>query len=378
MEVEHVSSSLDEITFIRAVHSDAARCNAFHNRIYQTDRPLKGWHWEFSQNIEKGSPLNFILIERAQKVVGTQAYIQIDMIDKDGLISTGKSEETLVDPSIRGKQMFERLYEYLFEVAHLNGVMGLWGFTPAGKAFRKVGFDTPASVSQLLKPLSTNFISRVRPPYVQNELSVPPLRWKILGTLAFGISCLRWPLKNKTGITLNEIFEAPDWVDEISKNFIAQWGGVSIHRSRKFCDWRFFSNPFAICRFWAVYQDETPVGYVVTTMHDGILFLVDVILISKAQDGTNEKASSRLLRNVLMSVEDIAKSSKASGIRTWHGSNHPFALLILKAAKRLGWFHYRRGSEIVLWRNKEAAANRLPKDPNQYYITRAFTEGHMG
>lgn len=368
----------DNVVFKRAKESDAQRCNAFYNRIYKIDRPLSGWLWEFTEHAENGSELPFILIEHEQAVVGTQAYIPLEMIDVEGVFPTGKSEETLVDPSMRGKQMFRRLYEHLFEVSQQDSIHGLWGFTPAGKAFRKVGFKTPATVSQLFKPLSSDFVSHMRAAGAQKSGSSATTLWRIAGALAVGTSWFHRPFKLDPLIDLVELSKAPDWAEDISKAFIAEWGGVSLHRSRQYCDWRFFRNPYAQCRFWAVHENDTPVGFVVTAMHADVLYVVDILLTSKTSSGVFEKATPSLITNVLKSLEKIAKNSHASGLRAWHGSNHPFALMILKSAKRLGWFHYRHGNEIVLWRNKGLSPNRLPEDPDQYYITRAFTEGHMG
>ena len=375
---EPSESASDNVVFKRAKHQDAERCNAFYNRIYEIDRPVAGWHWEFSEHTPSDTRLPFILIERAQTVVGTQAYIPIEMIDKDGAFPTGKSEETLVDPSMRGKQMFKRLYEHLFEVAQEEKIHGLWGFTPAGKAFRKIGFDTPATVTQLFKPLSADFVSHMRLAGAQATGASTSMRWKLTGVLALGVSCVRRPFKRDPLVDVTELSESPDWVDELSEAFVTQWGGVSLHRTRKYCDWRFFRNPYTQCRFWAVHEENIPVGFAVTAMHASVLYVVDIVLTSKTANGAYQRATPHLVATVLQSLETIAKSSQASGIRAWHGSDHPFALIILKSAKRLGWFHYRKGNEIVLWRNKVLALNRLPADPNQYYITRAFTEGHMG
>lgn len=151
-----------ELDYQIAREQDGERCNDFYNRTYSTDRSLEGWQWEFATDSKPDDKLPFVFIEGHGDILGTQAYIPITMIDQNGVFATAKSEETLLHPKLRGKNAFANMYEILFAIARQNDVHGIWGFTPAGKAFRRIGFETPSSVTQLLKPRRIGFISRMR------------------------------------------------------------------------------------------------------------------------------------------------------------------------------------------------------------------------
>jgi hypothetical protein len=58
-------------------------------------------------------------------------------------ILSAKSEDTLVSPSHRGKQIFEKMYAYLFEECKKQNIRLIWGFTYADKPFKKLGFEVP-------------------------------------------------------------------------------------------------------------------------------------------------------------------------------------------------------------------------------------------
>ena len=96
-------------------------CNNFHNRIDKRKRTTQQCKWDFVLNNYNKKPIPFTVVEDDGKIVGTQAFIPIRMIDKDGIYWTAKSEETLVDPDYRGNQLFEKMYSFLFDYAKEDG-----------------------------------------------------------------------------------------------------------------------------------------------------------------------------------------------------------------------------------------------------------------
>ncbi|MBT9490425.1 MAG: hypothetical protein IV093_23200, partial [Rubrivivax sp.] len=61
---------------------------------------------------------------------------------------------TLVSAKMRGKSVFGRMYERLFQYAVDHDYKSIWGFTPAEQAFRKQGFQIPGSTRQLFFAIS--------------------------------------------------------------------------------------------------------------------------------------------------------------------------------------------------------------------------------
>lgn len=145
--------------------------NDFFNATYKTNRSLKDFEWEFQQG-PFGPSIYVVAIDMEVtdhvKVVGIQCAIPISLINAAGhRVLTAKSEDTLVDPAYRGQKIFERMYEMLFNVCREAGIKYIWGFTPARKAFERIGFTIPFQAHQALMVMNPRkayaYLSRLNP-----------------------------------------------------------------------------------------------------------------------------------------------------------------------------------------------------------------------
>lgn len=145
--------------------------NDFFNAVYKINRPIKNFNWEFVE-CPWGSAVYVIAVDESitayTKVVGIQCGIPIELISAKGdILLTAKSEDTLVDPAYRGQKIFERMYDLLFEECKRAGIKFIWGFTPAKKAFERIGFQVPFMAHQALmvfNPVASyNYLSRLNP-----------------------------------------------------------------------------------------------------------------------------------------------------------------------------------------------------------------------
>src|SRR5881394_1900426 len=147
------TTSSDGVTIRLAKAGDAEKVNVFHNDYYKLARTTGQWLWEFNRAPSPDGSIPLAIAEFEGRIVGTQALIVIDMISREGTFPTAKSEETLVDASMRGRNLFARMYEPLLEYARSARVAFIWGFTPAQSAFSKAGFDVPVVTSQVFRSL---------------------------------------------------------------------------------------------------------------------------------------------------------------------------------------------------------------------------------
>ena len=129
-----------------ARRGDANRLNEFYNNYYNENRTTKQWFWLFGQFPLSDGRLPFAFAELKGKVVGTQALIPIKFINEQGTFWTGKSEETLVDPSMRRLNIFRKMYDRLFQIEEVQQLEILWCFSPALKAFEKIGYSSISCV----------------------------------------------------------------------------------------------------------------------------------------------------------------------------------------------------------------------------------------
>src|ERR1039457_4067477 len=131
--------------------SDINEVVDFHNLIYKDNRTREEFIWEFYK-APAGKAIYVVAKDvETKKIVGTQCAIPINLITAEGTtILSAKSEDTLVHPEYRGLNIFENMYQLLFEECKKNNIKYIWGFTSAKKPFLKQGFIIPYDHSQSL------------------------------------------------------------------------------------------------------------------------------------------------------------------------------------------------------------------------------------
>jgi predicted GNAT family acetyltransferase len=218
---------------------DIEECNDFHNRAYDTNRSLKQWHWQFDGLIGGRRP--FIVAKDGGRIVGTHALMPIKMINSKEVFLTAKSEETLVDSSMRGRGVFQKMYEPLMSFIHEQDVRSVWGFTPANKSFENIGFYVPGKTSQLVHPLSHRAFD-VFQSQIQSGIKRP--LFKVAIGMASILSATRLAMASRHNSEIEiKIIEEPIFdADIFCKKFVSDWGGVTIFRDQKYLQWRYFDN----------------------------------------------------------------------------------------------------------------------------------------
>lgn len=354
-----------------ATPADIPACNAFHNRTYQKHRTQAQWEWEFDP---KRTPLPYVVVEENGEILGTQALIPLKMIDGEGVFWTAKSEETLLDPALRGKDMFRKMYDLLFAYAKEHGLEVIWGFTSANKAFEKVGFEVPGRTGQVFLPCHPAALKAL----TDMDPKSPKGRALGLGLRAASVvSRVRGALaaaKPPAGITLKVLTEAPEEAGEVCRRFIAHWGGTTLLRDAGYLQWRFFDNPHVAATVVGAYEGDRLVGWVAYALDDDSMgYVVDLMVAPPEPDRARME---RITAALLQSAVSALRKTGALGIRAWRLNDHPFDALLTRVAQRLGFYRIRRGEPVVLYFVGERRASMRSFDG--WFITRAFTEGVSG
>jgi hypothetical protein len=346
---------------------DPPACNAFHNRLYGTRRTDAQWAWEFGA----GRDL-FAVVEDGGEILGTQALMPITMIDERGEFPTAKSEETLLDPALRGMNMFGRMYELLFERAQTVGIRAIWGFTSAVKPFEKVGFTVPAQTSQLFFPVSSRALGLLAGS--EGNARSRALRFAFAPARAYSLTRLAAGRRPVAGVRLETLDAAPAEAGELSRRFIGLWGGTTIHRDEPFLRWRLFANPYLRPVVRAAYQGDALVGWIAyATDNDSMGYIVDVMAAPTGGREATPSVVRMLLRDATIALQRMG----ALGIRAWTVTRHPFDRVVVRAASRLGFYRIGRGEPMVL-RLMSGAADGSMRDIDNWYITRIYTQGLAG
>jgi len=369
-----------------ATPADVKECNDFHNRMYGKSRTESQWRWEFLNWKESETP--FVIAEENNRVLGTQALIPVRMVDEEGEFLSAKSEETLLHPDLRGKNMFNRMYELLFKYSQNNGISVIWGFTPAVRAFEKVGFEVPSRISQLFFPLfpqSVEVLLKNKSDNVDRNflktIQRKCLKWgcgigKVSSSLHFGTANFRLSFSKLGSFKIETLLTPPEESHSISRCFIKQWGGVTILRDVNYLKWRFFQNPYLRSVFRAAYLNDTLLGWIAYSVdEDSMGHIVDIMVGSEELDLRNTETVVALL------ISDAVKRMRKAGvlgISAWSVNEHKFDTLFAKMARRMGFFLVPRGESMVIRYMKNSPARISLLDFNNWYVNRIFTEGVLG
>lgn len=348
---------------------DIEECNDFHNRAYDSKRTLAQWHWQFDRPLGCKKP--FIVAKVGGRVVGTQALMPIRMLDASGDFMTAKSEETLVDSSMRGMGVFEKMYEPLIAFALEQGVKAIWGFTPAIKAFKSVGFHIPDRTSQLVYPLSVRAITAF-----SDSLGTGLRReaMKVAITAASFVSAARVALASdrRCGVHLEVLEQPPAEGGALCREFVRGWGGTTIMRDETYLKWRYYDNPAVRATLLGAYRGDILVGWLAYSMDDSSIgYIVDAIVLP------TEDAPS-ILHDLMLKAVLTLRSAGAVAIRSWRLNAHPFDQLLSRVARSLGFYLLRRGEPVVLYLmpGQDATASLAVWD--EWFVTRAYTQGEVG
>lgn len=375
---------------VRLIHQgEEEACNTFHNQYYHTRRTLDQWSWEFVPRQFPTPPLPIAVAVDQDRVVGTQALIPIRMIDSDGSYWAAKSEETLIDPGYRGKDLSTKLYQVVFEYAEQRGMAYVWGFTTATKPLQKAGFEVPSRVSQLFFPFSARAVRVL----FSNELADGPRKGprravkQALAAAACGaaraisepqlaVARIKLRARSQAEMEVRALTSPPPECAEITQRFVSQWGGTTILRDEEYLRWRIFENPWVRSAVRGIYLGGRLQGWIAFCLgDDGMGYLVDVMV---APNESNSRTAESLVRALLSESVVATRRMGAVGLRAWHVNSHPFDQLVARVARNLGFFRFKRGMSVVRYTTSHGRSRGGADRAGEWYINRLWSEGLMG
>jgi GNAT superfamily N-acetyltransferase len=195
-----------------------------------TPRTDAQWRWEFAATCP-GDPA-YAVATHDERIIGTQAYIPIELLHDGEIILSGKDEDTLVHPDYRGMGVLDEMYRVLFDRAQRDGVKVLWGFTSTAVAslvrngFRTIGRFAAmrADLSKAQRPRGTN------------------------------------PRPTGGGLIVRRLDSPDDECTRFSLAFGRQVGGIMVHLSGEFLRWRVYDNPFRRYEVYAAFEEGRLIG----------------------------------------------------------------------------------------------------------------------
>lgn len=353
------------VVYRLATANDYENINNFHNRIYQKNRTMDQFLWEF-HDCPFGKSI-YVIATDGDKVVGTNCVIPIVVTNATGeLILTGKSEDTLVDPAYRGQNIFNNIYDYLFEQCSNEGIKFIWGYTSAKKPFQKIGFTIPFDQQQSLIVNgivdSYRYLSTLNP---QNKLKQ---KAQILAL------CILSKIKSWKGFFAVQKPQSKIVADKKITHQTSDLIAAScsnnpelfyILQNKEFQQWRIYDNPnfHKVHTYSAFDSTEKLVALIVLNSYpNGVAYIIQ----SSFDAAISDKEKVRILKYAYKSL--FNQGIKL--IRNWHFDSNPINREEIDVFKKANFVLLKKGVGFV-W--KEIDTTTL--NPNNFLLSRISTQG---
>jgi hypothetical protein len=106
---------------------------------------------------------------------------------------------------------------------------------------------------------------------------------------------------------------------------------------------------------------------------DGIGYLVDLLVACDQ----SQYVPGKLVRRLLLEAVVGTRNMGATGIRSWRVNQHPFERLLASEAKKIGFYHVKKGYPVVLHNCPAGEKRPTSVSFDNWYVTRIYTEGAL-
>jgi GNAT superfamily N-acetyltransferase len=223
-----------------------------------------------------------------------------------------QSLDTLTDADFRGKGLFTKLAQQVFERCRLEGVCCVYGFPNANSApgfFRKLEWTRLDPVPFLVKPLRANYLLRRLEPLRSMASRLPQLP----------LALARRPLLPRSQ-EIRPISKFGSEFDTLWERF-AQGVGVAVHRDAQYLDWRLRQKPDQRYRVVGLYENGKLLAFCAFDVQDKHGGRVGYILELIHEPGRSAEGT-RLLQEAIAEMS----SDGAEVVLAWcldHSANRP-------------------------------------------------------
>lgn len=336
----------------------------FHNSFYGTKRKPDHWIWQY-KHYEPDKAV-FTIARDKGKLIGTQAMMPVYMKIGEECILTGKSENTLLLPEYRGKNIMDDLYKYTIDLCKERGFEFIWGFTSAIKTFRRFGFSVYPLIEIYNKP-GLNFLANLTYRFKKSR----PLWLRIASTGKY----VQHYLKNMRHLAIPNIQQQPGY--QVSKSIInisqinnlqdklnAKYKSIiTPYIDSRYIDWRIRKHPFLKYHEYQVLKKGILQAYAFVVLGE------EAASISDLASG-DEHATSILLHRIIR--DNIIKTGQFNILlnpKYVAGQN------TIKICNKFGFYPLHSTSNFVV---KDISGNKHDEilKVERWNITGILTEGY--
>ena len=323
------------ITYRLANDIDIKSINSFYNSVYKKNRTYEQFNWEY--NSAPAGKAIYVIAEFEGKIVGTQCAIPYFIVKENSQLLTAKSEDTLVSPYFRGKNIFENMYKLLIQECINHNIIFIWGFTYADKPFKKLGFEIPFKSSMGL--LSLNPIKATRYFYSITSKKGLSSCFKIFGLSVFSFLKYKLGLLKKTeNISLD--FEN---ISYSNSNFSYLKSNIlfGLKLDHDFLDYRINKNPYNSNYYTVSYSEngilKASLKFNIT--HENVGYIIHTYFSDELSD---KKINSFIMKSIKQS-----KLNNCIVIRFWGFEHNIQNKMEIECLKKSNFIFLPRGISFV-------------------------------
>lgn len=340
-EIKSKNVSMQEIQ-----STDINNVTMFHNLHYNDTRTPEGWIWKYSGY--DPDAVVFVTAKADGKIVGTQGMIPVPILVNGKYYLSGKSEDSLLDPEYRGKQIFSELYKLAMGLCASRKMHCVWGFTPAVKVWRKtLGFRVYEDILQtsvlVLRPKSVLHI----------PLGLYTFIRKIINSL--------FVTAQKNVSIEKELRSLKDLEGLYERLMTRHKGLICLKLNKKYLTWRIFENPNIKYDTYFVYENGDLRAY--------CYFSVDKSQWMRLSDFTCE---DYIFGKILL--ERIINDKKPAYVLFMGNKTNVLTTRVFKLLGRLGSIKRKTPSAFVL-KNISYPYEGCLYEIKNWYLNGLWTEG---
>jgi GNAT superfamily N-acetyltransferase len=339
----------------------------FHNRHHGDTRDPAFWLWEYVEHLPGKSV--FLAARERNRVVGTQGMIPINLRVGGEVVLTGKSEHSLIDPALRGRGLWRRLYRQALDTCHERGMTMVWGFTPVAEARRglaALGFSLYEVLEEAVMVLDVSAAARVVWGSAQRPWS------KVVATLGLPLLAARGFLARRCRKHEGSEFElaaelrkSDDFARFNERRECAYPGAIRLEFDGEYLDWRLQQHPLRRLQVRFLYENNDIVAFAVVNAERR---LRPVILNAAF---TSPPAGRVLLARLF---DEFARSGAGMVLLAANRWN-PLGRDLLEAAARLGAVRRRARSAFAV-RALDERTSAVALDPTAWQLSLLWFEGY--
>jgi GNAT superfamily N-acetyltransferase len=338
---------------------DIQQINDLYGRAYRANRSAGKFKWEFQQG-PAGPAIYVVAVDpETDRVIGTQCAIPLHVTNASGeKILTAKSEDTLVDPAYRGRNIFEKMYALLFDECRRAGIVAIWGFTYAIKPFKKLGFDIPFKCNFGLVVFDPgrafNYLNSLKADRNLFE------KVKIAGLVT--LSRLKYVFRGSSSSKGYGI--SKDLQTDLENLPPHQAGVFYLRLDSKFLDWRLRTNPYPNSHLYysLINSSGKQVGSVVCSQSAEVSYIMHLAFSREVPEGAKVNFINSVTRDLL---------TKTAVLRFWGFVHNETGKQEVALLKKSGFFFTNQGISFV-WKKLDEGSSLNAQD---FSLSRMAAQG---